>query len=417
MIAVADGSTKVDPGRIGRMAVVDEFNARTLADALRSIAGVLADHADAIDSLDLSTDSAARVGDGTDAGSAGRTWPEGFPTDDLPANDVLVDEAGPGAASGTGVGSDAARTLALAVEAANAAKDLSTLTTRMSSAATTAAVGQGGKVIGYLLRALSEMASTTDSIDAERFALALEIAAELAAAATIDDKDHGAPGDGIRGDDDNVGDVSDSRGVVGTGGAASVIAAASVGALRAVDQNMSLVEVIIAAADEGLDELESGVATNERLAAAGVVDAAGAVFLLVLDSFAAIASGDPLPEPPVVDEDGAPDTGTVFRIGCVAVPLGPEASGQAVQGRAGDHGHWLETCAWLESSLTELGVVVSFKVASATCDVEVLTNDPGRTIESLCTVARPTELLIRVDRVSDTDEGPHAVSVADGPVS
>lgn len=177
-----------------------------------------------------------------------------------------------------------------------------------------------------------------------------------------------------------------------------MIAAASVGALRAIDQDMSLVEVIIAAADEGLDELESGVATNERLARAGVVDAAGAVFLLLLDSFAAIAAGDPLPEPPVEEVVGSPVVDTVFRIGCVAVPLDP-STGERTRGQ------WLETCAWLENKLVQLGAVTRFVVTSSSCDIEVLTNDAGRTIESLCTVARPTELSILLDRRSDHVDG------------
>lgn len=382
------------------MAVIDEFSARDLADALRAIAGVLADHAEAIDSLDASAGpidpSSIDPSDGPDRPST----PFGSSPDVDMTSVTAPDRVGP-----RGAGSDAAATLTAAIDAAGPVKDLLTLTSRMSGAAQKTATGPGGRVIGQLLGALADISSSADSIDAERFALALEMAAELAAGATV-----GAP----RGEYPGTHGGTD-RGSGGTGGVVAVLAAASVGALRALDQDMSLVEVVIAAADEGLDELESGVATNERLAHAGVVDAAGAVFLLVLDSLAAIATGDPLPEPPVEEVVHVGDGVTMFRVGCVALPVGTDMPGPP--GGVGDRssGQWLETCDWIETTLSELGAITKFSVGSAGCELEVVTADAGRVVESLCSVARPSELSISLDHGRVAEDVPRVTSSGHDP--
>lgn len=369
------------------MAVVGEFSARTLLSAFMSIAEVLVDHADAIDALAAAADGGGRVRLDEQGGSDGA-----LAGDDRSERTIVLEDPSDREADPDAVGADAARTLAGAIEAVGPVNDLLTVTSRMRNAAELTAMGPGGRTVSYLLDAFAEISSSADSIDAERFALILEVMAELVSVGATETSTS-AESDG---DEDWVGQGPVGSG--GTGGAAAVISAASVGALRALDQNMSLVEVIVAAADEGLDELESGVATNERLASAGVVDAAGAVFLLILDSFAAIAAGDPLPEPPTESIESDDSGGVVFRIRCVAVPL--DTTKHAGAG-SGDR-DWLGTCAWLESVLNELGSVTRFAVASTGCDLEVVTPDAGRTVESLCMVARPTELSIAVDPGSAT---------------
>lgn len=343
------------------MATFDEFRARTLVGSFASIAGVLADHSDAIDSLD----------------------PSGGTFDEQAGSDV--DRSG--GVGVRGVGSDAASTLAVAVDAAGSADDLVSVMSKMGRAADQEAYGAGGRMVADLLSAFAEVSSSADSIDAQRFALVLELAAELMAERQATPRRSGETDSDAH---DGSADIDSS------GGLASVVAASSVGALRAADQRLPLVEVIIAAADEGLDELESGVAMNPRLATSGVVDAAGAAYLLTLDCFAAIASGDPLPEPPVTAPDPVGSSGTRFRISCVVLPSDTHPHDAHGREPAGDISSWIETCAWLESTLRELAEVEVLETESSRCVVELVTVDAGRVVESICAVGRPTELSIRL---------------------
>src|SRR5690606_29830814 len=102
-------------------------------------------------------------------------------------------------------------------------------------------------------------------MDAERFALGLELAAERLAPA--DDGAH-------------------------AGGLPAVVAAAADGALAALDAGAQLADVVIAAADDGLRELEAGPLSNPALVERGVVDASAAGFLLLLDALASVLTGE-----------------------------------------------------------------------------------------------------------------------------
>lgn len=294
------------------MALVSEFRAGDLRDAFLRVAGVLHDHAEALDSLD------------------------GFRED--------------------GPGSAIASTMAAALEETEHCKDLVSLSSTMTRGARSAPLAKEAWILGELFAALGEVAAGTDVIDAPRLALVLELTAE---------RIQGGPPD--------------------PGGLRAVVTASSVGALRAVDQGLSLAETIIAAADEGLDELESGVGVNPRLAADGVVDAAAAAYLLVLDALAAVVTGDPLPQAPASVAPPVAHEGLEFSVRCEIVPF-DHAPGS---GR-----NWIDSCSWLEGVWSELGVIRRFDVAGERALVALDTPDPGRAVEALCTVARPVELVI-----------------------
>ncbi|MEZ5309331.1 MAG: hypothetical protein R2735_01815 [Microthrixaceae bacterium] len=298
------------------MALVTEFHAGELKDAFVRISGVLDEHAQALDTLS-----------GIESG---------------------------------GVGTVLTEALASAVESAATASDLVSIASAMANGARTASGSVPGQVLLELFASFAEVASGADSIDAGRFALVLELAAER---------------------------LRERDGSVDPGGPTAVVSAASEGALRASDQGLGLPDVIIAAADEGLDELESGVVANPRLAEVGVVDATAAGFLLVLDSLAAIVTGDQLPQAPVEVLVGADDESPIFLVVCTAIPL--ESAGTS-------DGSWIESCAWIESTWNDLGSLDVFEILGDRCRLELRTRDAGRAIEALCEVGRPTELRIEL---------------------
>ncbi len=310
------------------MALVNEFRAGDLREALLRISGVLQDHADALDSLD-----------GPDTGSAG---------------------------------SAIATTMSAALEGTEAAGDLVSLTSLLERNARGAPTAKEAWIVGELFGAFAEVSSGADVINAEKFALILELTAEK-----------------IQG------------GAVEPGGLRAVVTASSVGALRAVDQGLSLAETVISAADEGLDELESGVGVNPRLANDGVVDAAGAAFLLFLDSMAAVVTGDPLPQAPVSAEAESGSSGCLYSIAC---EVKPASAGPGPAKQTNEQSSWIESCSWLESTWNEMGRLTRFDMNDGRCFVGLETSDPGRALETLCSIGLPSELKIGLVGAGSTGE-------------
>jgi hypothetical protein len=295
------------------MATAGTLGHAELRDALAAIARVVADHAPALDRLEGE--------DGTAGG-------------DLSAALGAAAEAAGDAAASLGLSG----VLDAAAEGAAARADH--------------AAGRG---VAVVLGGLAESARNADRLDAERFALGLELAAERLAPA--DDGSH-------------------------AGCLPAVVAVSAGAALGALDAGADLADMVIAAADDGLAELESGPQSNPALVERGVVDAAAAGFLLVLDVLASVLTGDPLPAPPLdpieVPGGDGPRPGS-YRVSCSVEPA---------------EGCGLESASWLESVWFELGELERFDHSSARWGVSLVTSDPGRAIEALCDVGRPRDLRV-----------------------
>lgn len=291
--------------------------------AMTSAAAVLEDHATGLDHLALDGDPLA---------------------------------AGTDPPRGVGAGSDIATTLTAAVSAAGSCGDFATMCSAMSSAAQDAAHGRPGRSMARFLDGLTEVFRNTERIDAQRFALGLEAAAERL-----------APGD-------------DGR---HPGGFAAVANAAADAALDAADRGLDLAATVIAAAGSGVEELERGPALDARLAERGSVDGSAAGLLLVLDSLASVLTDEPLPEPPPVPsaadatlaEHGT--TGVTreagemhrfsFGISCEVLPEDPGIEGASV----------------LEHQLSSMSEIRRFEREPRQWIVEVVATNPGPVVELL----------------------------------
>ncbi|MDQ2678451.1 MAG: hypothetical protein M3Y51_06865, partial [Actinomycetota bacterium] len=155
-------------------------------------------------------------------------------------------------------------------------------------------------------------------------------------------------------------------------------AASAAGALSAFDSGADLGDTLIAAADEGLVELEAGLLNNPELAERGAVDAAAAGFLLLLDVMASTVTGEPLPEPP----SELPSVGSDGRRYEVRCRIRPH------------DGCGIESANWLESTWFELGELVEFEGLGATWRAGVITASPGAAVEAIFEVGRPQDLHI-----------------------
>lgn len=330
------------------MPVATRLGPVELAELVHSSARVLEEHAPALDLL------AGEPGEDTAAGS-GPLLPPVTPGA-VDADPTVERSEGDGPAS-PGVGTQLSASLGAVASQLGTARNLAAAASVLE--ATDPAGGHEG--FDAVVRALGAALRNADALDAERLAIGLELAAEELAPA--DDGAH-------------------------PGGFAAVVAATAAGALASLDRGGSLLEVLVAAADDGLEELERGPVLDPGLAERGSVDAAAAGFLLFVDTAAAWVAGDPLPTPPAEPAGWTvsdPGGGVRFVVACSVVP------------RDEDH---LEASDWLASVWHELGDVVRFDRLAKGWDVEITTSLPGAAIEAICEVGRPREL-----RVALADEG------------
>ncbi len=208
-----------------------------------------------------------------------------------------------------------------------------------------------GSPVVEVLAGIAEALRNADHLDAERCSIGLEIAAERLAAG--DDGAH-------------------------SGCLAAVVAASAAGALSALDSGADLGDTVIAAADEGLAELEAGLVNNPELAERGTVDATAAGFLLVLDVLASTVTGEPLPEPPS-EQPSVSSDGRRYEVRCRIRP---------------HEGCGIESANWLESTWYEMGDLVEFEGLGASWRVGVITASPGAAVEAIYEVGRPHDLHI-----------------------
>lgn len=272
---------------------VEVLDPKTYIAAVAAAATVLEAHARALDLLDHGV---VPVTEGSVEGTGGPA----------PGSSVSTTSGGTGA--------DLAATLSAAVTAADKCSDFASACDAMTGAAAVAASGRGGRALAAFLSGLGEVFANADRIDATRFALGMEAAAERLA--PRDDGRH-------------------------PGGFAAVANAAADAALDSADRGSELGEAILAAANAGIEELERGPVLDARLASRGTVDGSAAGFLLVLDALASVVTGEPLPEPPEAGIGGvAVDplaTTTRYEVDCrlLADDSGIEAEADLEAGLAG----------------------------------------------------------------------------------
>jgi dihydroxyacetone kinase-like predicted kinase len=278
-----------------------------------------------------------------------------------------------------GVGTDLATTLEAAVQAARACSDFASICAAMVAGGREGCATRAGRDLVTVLDGVAEVLRNADRLDAGRLALALEAAAERF-----------APGDA--GDD--------------PGGFAAVLTVVADSALSAADAGAELDEVILQAADGGLEELERGPEANQRLAARGVVDAAAAGLLLVLDTLASVVTGEPVPSPPEEPAEHAPTEPVAgvqrYQVSCRLEP---------------HHDH-IEGLVSLEDEIVGLGDLLQLAAGPGGWSVTVATVVPGAVVEVLLDHGRPREVDIRllgpVSGVPAPSAAPDPTSVAVG---
>src|SRR5687767_7530240 len=133
--------------------------------------------------------------------------------------------------------------------------------------------GNSGVILSQILRAVADGCKGLDAAGPADVAAALEHAAVVAYEAVM-------------------------RPVEGT--ILTVVREASEAAAKAADSGAALVDILEAAKAAGTDSLARTPELLPVLKQAGVVDAGGAGFLLLLDAFLHVVCGRPLPEPPAV---------------------------------------------------------------------------------------------------------------------
>jgi hypothetical protein len=320
------------------MAARTQLDARSTIDVLGLAARVLADHRAALDRLELGD-----AWDGEDLDG---------PSLDVAGDDVATASGAPMSVT-VPAGTDLCATLDAVVARLDGCSSFAQVASTLDPLLPEVAGGAAGRGVAAVVSGLVEAARNADTIDAGRFAIGLELGAEQLAA--TDDGGH-------------------------PGGLPAVLGRAADAALGAVDAGADLADVVIAAADDGLAELEEGPRSNPELVERGVVDAGAAGVLLLLDVVASAVTGEPLPEPPV-EAPSPTGSGERYVVRCRVEP---------------HDGVGIESPAWLESTWHELGELVQFDPQGDRWRVELHTLLPGAAVEALHEVGRPRELHIAV---------------------
>ncbi|MFM7070077.1 MAG: DAK2 domain-containing protein [Actinomycetes bacterium] len=298
------------------------------AELLQQCADVLAEHAPAVDALAVSDEAGERTG-----------------ADALVAIDVP-----------DGPGSTLARGVAATAQAVSDASNFTQLGDQLCGSVAGPS-GAAGRFWERIVTGWADALRNVDRVDPTRMALMFEAAAEELVARD------GAPR---------------------LGGATAVAAAAADGALAASDEGAELGDVLLAAADAGLAELERGPLADADLARRGVVDATAAGFLLVVDVMASVVTGEPLP---VLPSDPLPHrSGAAIDEFVIRCRLTPAAGS--------DPGDWLPV------ALAELGEVRSCAPASGIWGIDVRTALAGAVVQTIADAGRIEDLHIAVERVA-----------------
>ena len=261
--------------------------------------------------------------------------------------------------------------------------DLAAVTAALSHGSLMGARGNSGVILSQILRGLSEVARDAGGIDAAVVPIALRRATDGAYAAV------GNPVEGT---------------------ILSVVRAAAEAA-EACEEGTTLVDVLVAARDGAADGLAR---TPEQLAvlkSAGVVDAGGAGFLLLLDSFLHVADGRPLPDPP--DAAGSSD------------PPKPAGAGSREDGDGGELRYEVmylleapdESVPTFRNVWAGVGDSIVVVGGGGIWNCHIHTNDIGAAIEAALDAGRPCNIRVTDlwDQVEEERWVREAVGNAPGP--
>jgi hypothetical protein len=161
--------------------------------------------------------------------------------------------------------------------------DLAATCKAVSHGALMGARGNSGVILSQVLRGIADVVRANDGVDAPACAEALSSASAAAYEAVM-------------------------RPVEGT--ILTVVRESAAAAEEAASEGGSLTDVLDAARGAGQQALDRTPELLPVLAQAGVVDAGGAGFLLLLDALLAVVAGRPVPEPPAAP---APEGGAATR--------------------------------------------------------------------------------------------------------
>lgn len=227
--------------------------------------------------------------------------------------------------------------------------------------------GTATVLLRAFLAGVAELCRNADSLDADRLAMALESGADRAEQALRSASIEVRPGSFV-----------------------TVARAVADAALAASDDDLALADLVVVAADGGLDALEATPLDWPPLADAGVVDAGAAGLLVVVDALVAVVHGDD-PEPPAWDfhdEEEAAESVAASGRYTVSMRLDPLDAGVPldldVLRRL-----WQPWCGSID--VTPDGGGIAYHVVLGTDSI-------GTVIEATLTSARPSEIDVRDTR-------------------
>ena len=220
--------------------------------------------------------------------------------------------------------------------------------------------GNSGVILSQILRALSDSLAAADDIDAGAFAAALSAAAESAYGAV-------------------------PRPVEGT--ILTVVRESAEAAQEIVAEGVGLVELVERTAAAGKVSLDGTPELLPVLKDAGVVDAGGAGFLLLLDALLHVLDGRELPPPPVVD-----------RIVVEAPAERPDDHGESVADLRYEVMFFLEAADdridEFKQAWTEVGDSIVVVGGDGLWNCHIHSNDIGACIEAGIDVGRPKQIRV-----------------------
>jgi hypothetical protein len=264
----------------------------------------------------------------------------------------------------------------------NGAAGMGAVCRAMAHGSLMGARGNSGVILSQLLRGIAEVLGSRDEAGADALADALVTASELAYKAVV-------------------------RPVEGT--ILTVARAAGEGAAASAEPGATLLSVAESARSAAGDALAKTPTMLEPLARAGVVDAGGAGYLLLFDSFLSIIDGRPLPP---VEEDGArasgPRRGALGAKAPADVPAsGAEGAGGECEGEPGDLRYEVmylldapdDAIGAFKDAWSDIGDSIVVVGGDGEWNCHVHTNDVGAAIEAAIDIGRPHQI-----RVTDLAE-------------
>ncbi len=242
--------------------------------------------------------------------------------------------------------------------------DLAAVCHAISHGSLMGARGNSGVILSQVMRGLTGVVRESDAIDGAVLASALEAAATSAYGAVM-------------------------RPVEGT--ILTVVREAAEGARAAADAGGDLVAVASAARDAGADALARTPEMLPVLAEAGVVDAGGTGFLLLLDAVLHVVDGRPVPEP-------TEDEGVVSEDPHLVLLEGGDAHHDSVSDLRYEVMYFLEAPDELVPAFKEVWAGIGDSIVVVGGDgiwnCHIHTDDIGAAIEAALDCGRPSKIRV-----------------------